>query len=52
MLLFFEIVDGSPSQALTRQLSQRESLWRRDNVSRFANGSPFGRAGIERMRED
>ena len=34
---------SSPSQALTRQLSQRESLWRGDKVCGFAKASPFGR---------
>ena len=41
----FLTLAGSPSQALTRQLSQRESLWHSDKVSGYTGdplcGKPF-----------
>ena len=36
----FLTLAGSPSQALTRQLSQRESLWHSDKVSGYT-GDPL-----------
>ena len=43
--IVFLTLAGSPSQALTRQLSQRESLWHSDKVSGYTGdplcGKPF-----------